>query len=122
MDRVLGGFFGAFNRWFARRSDGYGRGVTRIVQRKTIAMGVYAVLLALTGFLFTRMPSGFVPAPDKDYLIGIVQLPAGATLDRTEAVVRRMTRHRAEAPGVVELRRLPGPVDRRLLGGAQRRP
>ena len=40
-------------------------------------MIVYAVLLALTALLFTRIPAGFVPAPDKQYLIGIAQLPAG---------------------------------------------
>lgn len=108
MDRALGRFFGAFNRWFTRRSEGYGRSVTRIVQRKTVAMGVYAVLLALTGFLFAQMPQGFVPAPDKDYLIGIVQLPAGATLDRTEAVVRRMTDIALGVPGVVNSVAFPG--------------
>src|SRR5207245_8344389 len=91
MDAVFGGFFRWFNRWFGRRSEGYGRGVTRIVQRKSVTMAVYAVLLALTAFLFTRIPSGFVPAPDKQYLIGIAQLPAGASLDRTEAVIRQMS-------------------------------
>jgi multidrug efflux pump len=108
IDLLLGRFFGAFNRWFARRSEGYGRSVTRIVQRKTIAMGVYAVLLGLTGLLFAQMPQGFVPAPDKDYLIGIVQLPAGATLDRTEAVVRRMTDIALGVPGVVNSVAFPG--------------
>ncbi len=49
---------------------------------------VYAVLLGLAALLFTRIPAGFVPAPDKQYLIGIAQLPAGASLDRTEAVIR----------------------------------
>ena len=78
MDRAFGPFFRWFNRWFGRRREDYGRGVTRIVQRKTITMAVYAGLLVLTGFLFTRIPSGFVPAPDKQYLIGIAQLPAGA--------------------------------------------
>ncbi len=108
IDLLLGRFFSAFNRWFARRSEGYGRSVTRIVQRKTIAMGVYAVLLGLTALLFAQMPQGFVPAPDKDYLIGIVQLPAGATLDRTEAVVRRMTDIALGVPGVVNSVAFPG--------------
>src|SRR6266571_4736796 len=53
---------------------------------KDAAMVVYALLLACTGLLFTRIPSGFVPAPDKQYLIGIAQLPPGATLARTEKV------------------------------------
>ena len=83
MDRVFGPFFRWFNGWFGRRSEGYSRGVTRIVRRKWIAMAVYAVLLGLTALLFACIPAGFVPAPDKQYLIGIAQLPAGATLDRT---------------------------------------
>jgi len=108
MDKVFGGFFRWFNRWFTRRSEGYGRGVTRIVQRKSIAMIVYAVLLALTAFLFTRIPAGFVPAPDKQYLIGIAQLPAGATLDRTEAVIRRMSEIALGVPGIVDSVAFPG--------------
>jgi multidrug efflux pump len=100
MDRVFGRFFGWFNGWFGRRSENYSHGVTRILARKPIALVVYAVLLALTGFLFTRIPSGFVPAPDKQYLLGIAQLPAGASLDRTEAVIRRMSDIALQTPGI----------------------
>jgi multidrug efflux pump len=108
MDAILGPFFRWFNGWFGRRSESYGRGVTGIVKRKSIAMVVYVVLLALTAFLFTRIPSGFVPAPDKQYLIGIAQLPAGATLDRTEAVVRRMSSIALGVPGIVDAVAFPG--------------
>ena len=108
MDAILGPFFRWFNGWFGRRSESYGRGVTGIVKRKSIAMVVYVVLLALTAFLFTRIPSGFVPAPDKQYLIGIAQLPAGATLDRTEAVVRRMSEIALGVPGIVDSVAFPG--------------
>ncbi|HEV7578640.1 MAG TPA: efflux RND transporter permease subunit, partial [Caldimonas sp.] len=108
MDGVFGPFFRWFNGWFGRRSESYGHGVTRIVRRKSIAMIVYAVLLALTAFLFTRIPSGFVPAPDKQYLIGIAQLPAGASLDRTEAVIRRMSDIALQTPGIVDAVAFPG--------------
>ncbi len=108
MDRVFGGFFRRFNGWFGRRSEGYGRGVTKILRRKSIAMVVYAVLLALTAFLFTRIPAGFVPAPDKQYLIGIAQLPAGASLDRTDAVIRRMSDIALKTPGIVDAVAFPG--------------
>jgi multidrug efflux pump len=108
MDKLFGPFFRWFNRWFGRSSEAYGRGVTGIVHRKALAMVVYAVLLALTAFLFTRIPSGFVPAPDKQYLIGIAQLPAGATLDRTEAVVRRMSAIALGVPGIVDAVQFPG--------------
>ncbi len=108
MDRLFGGFFGWFNRWFARRTEGYGRSVTGIVTHKSIAMVLYAVLLALTAFVFTRIPSGFVPAPDKQYLIGIAQLPAGATLGRTEAVIRRMSDIALGVPGIGHSVAFPG--------------
>ena len=108
IDRVFGGFFRWFNRWFTRSSVGYGRSVTRIVQRKSIALVVYAVLLALAALLFTRIPSGFVPAPDKQYLIGIAQLPAGATLDRTEGVIRRMSDIALGVPGIMNAVAFPG--------------
>jgi multidrug efflux pump len=108
MEGAFGGFFRWFNGWFRRRSEGYGHGVTRILQRKTIAMAVYACLLALTALLFTRIPSGFVPAPDKQYLIGIAQLPAGATLERTEAVIRRMSEIAMQIPGIEHSVAFPG--------------
>ena len=108
MDALFGPFFRWFNGWFGRRSEGYGRGVTRIVQRKSAAMLLYAVLLALTAFLFTRIPSGFVPAPDKQYLIGIAQLPAGASLERTDAVIRQMSDIALKVPGIVDSVAFPG--------------
>ncbi|HEU4460477.1 MAG TPA: multidrug efflux RND transporter permease subunit [Methylibium sp.] len=108
MDKLFGPFFRWFNGWFKRRSDGYGRGVAGILGRKTIAMAVYAVLLALTALLFTRIPSGFVPAPDKQYLIGIAQLPAGATLDRTDKVIREMSEIALKVPGIVDSVAFPG--------------
>ncbi|MFX4790293.1 efflux RND transporter permease subunit, partial [Acinetobacter baumannii] len=76
MDRLFGRFFHWFNCFFQRRSAGYGRGVTGILKRKSLALVVYALLLGLTALLFARIPTGFVPAPDKQYLIGVAQLPA----------------------------------------------
>jgi multidrug efflux pump len=108
MEKLFGGFFHWFNGWFGRRSEAYGRGVTRIIQRKAIALTVYALLLGLTVLLFTRIPSGFVPAPDKQYLIGIAQLPAGASLDRTEAVIRQMSDIALKVPGIVDSVAFPG--------------
>ena len=108
MDAVFGGFFRWFNRFFARSSQAYGRGVTGIVKRRSAAMLVYVVLLGLTALLFTRIPAGFVPAPDKQYLIGIAQLPAGASLDRTDAVIRRMSDIALKVPGIAESVAFPG--------------
>ncbi|MFM2400463.1 MAG: hypothetical protein RL341_2620 [Pseudomonadota bacterium] len=108
MDKVFGGFFNWFNRFFRKSSNAYGRGVTGILHRKSLAMIVYAVLLGLTALLFTRVPAGFVPAPDKQYLVGIAQLPAGASLDRTEEVIRRMSDIALKVPGIVDSVAFPG--------------
>jgi multidrug efflux pump len=108
MDKVFGRFFGWFNRSFKRSSAAYGRGVTGVLQRKSIALVIYGLLIAATLALFARIPSGFVPAPDKQYLIGIAQLPAGASLDRTEAVIREMSDIALKVPGIVDSVAFPG--------------
>ncbi|MGB9150764.1 MAG: efflux RND transporter permease subunit, partial [Burkholderiales bacterium] len=93
---------------FHRASVGYGSGVARLLQRKSLAMLVYGILLALTALLFSRVPAGFVPAPDKQYLVGIAQLPAGASIDRTDAVIRRMSDIALKVPGIVDSVAFPG--------------
>ena len=108
MERVFGRFFHWFNRFFHRRSEAYGRGVTGILRRKGAALVVYALLLGATVLLFSRIPSGFVPAPDKQYLIGIAQLPAGSSLDRTEEVIRKMSEIALKTPGIVDAVAFPG--------------
>ena len=108
MNRTLGGFFRWFNRLFGRASDDYARGVSGIISRKASALGVYAVLLALTAAVSYVVPGGFVPAQDKQYLISFAQLPAGASLDRTEAVIRRMSDIALRQPGVVNAVAFPG--------------
>jgi multidrug efflux pump len=108
MDAVLGRFFNAFNHIFHRTSTAYGRGVCGVLRRKSVALLVYAVLLGVTVLLFARLPAGFVPAPDKQYLVGIAQLPAGASLDRTEAVIREMSAIALKVPGIVDSVAFPG--------------
>ena len=90
IDRVLGGFFRRFNHVFQRGSEGYGVGVHRAISRKAVLLVVYVALAAVTAGLFKVIPHGFVPVQDKQYLIGFAQLPDGASLDRTEEVIRHM--------------------------------
>ncbi|HMV55269.1 MAG TPA: efflux RND transporter permease subunit [Rhodocyclaceae bacterium] len=108
MERVFGGFFRWFDHLFHRSSEAYGRRVTGILGRKALALGIYAVLLGLTYVLFVRVPPGFVPQQDKQYLIGIAQLPEGASLDRTEQVIRRLSDIALEVPGVKDSVAFPG--------------
>ncbi|MCB5187118.1 efflux RND transporter permease subunit [Methylobacillus caricis] len=108
MDRWLGGFFAGFNKLFSRASDKYGQGVKGIINRKASAMGVYAVLLGLTVGISLIVPGGFVPAQDKQYLVGFAQLPSGASLERTEEVIRRMSEIALQQPGVENAVAFPG--------------
>jgi multidrug efflux pump len=101
-------FFRLFNRYFGAASNAYGRGVGGVLSRKSLMMGVYVVLLAATGLLFRAVPDGFVPSQDKQYLIGFAQLPDGATLDRTEDVMRRMGEIMMKQPGVEHAVGFPG--------------
>ena len=108
MERVLGPFFGYFNRAFRASSTGYGHGVRRLLSHKSAAVAVYAVLLAATVFVFRTVPPGFVPLQDKQYLVSFAQLPEGATLDRTEKVIRQMSEIALKEPGVQSAVAFPG--------------
>ena len=108
MDRVLGRFFAGFNRLFKSGSENYGKGVTRILGRKSAALLVYGGLLAATYFGFQLVPPGFVPTQDKQYLVSFAQLPDGATLDRTESVIRQMSDIAMKEPGVEHAIAFPG--------------
>lgn len=99
-DKVFGGFFRHFNRWFGRASDNYGTGVSRVLKRKSLSLVVYAVLVAAAVLIFSKVPAGFVPPQDKQYLVGFVQLPDAASLDRTEQVLSDMTKTALAQPGV----------------------
>lgn len=108
IDRLFGGFFTRFNHLFHRGSTSYGSGVTGILKRKTAALGLYAVLIGLAMLLFHTVPNGFIPAQDKQYLVGFAQLPDAASLDRTEDVMRKMSEIALKQPGVESAVAFPG--------------
>src|SRR5271163_617360 len=68
---------------------GYGYLTRRLVRGVTVVLVVYAGLIGVAALEFSRVPTGFIPEQDQGYLINVVQLPPGATLDRTEKVVQR---------------------------------
>ena len=108
MNAALSGFFKRFNRLFDRCSHGYQRGVAAILSRKAVTMGVYLALCVATIFVFKQVPAGFVPSQDKQYLVGFAQLPDAASLERTDAVIRRMSDIVKSVPGVKESVAFPG--------------
>ena len=98
--RVITRFFEAFNRGFENLSNGYGRLTRRLVAGAGVVLLVYAALIGLAGVQFARAPTGFIPEQDQGYLITVLQLPPGATLERTAAVVRQATDIILNTPGV----------------------
>jgi multidrug efflux pump len=108
MDKTLGWLFRGFNKAFRSGSEAYSGGVRRVISRKALMMGVYVILVGVTFVLFRAVPGGFVPGQDKQYLVGFAQLPDGATLDRTEDVIRRMSEIALKTPGVESAVAFPG--------------
>ncbi len=108
MDAMLGWFFRPFNRVFAWAGEKYSAGVGSVLRKSAIALIVYGGLVFLTGWSFNKIPTGFVPSQDKQYLIAFAQLPDGSSLDRTEAVIRRMSDIGLKLPGVESAVAFPG--------------
>ncbi len=84
------GFFGGFNRRFAWLTQRFEALNSRLLRRAGRCMAIYAVIVAVLGFFYLRLPESFVPVEDQGYFILDVQLPPGATYPRTEAVVKEL--------------------------------
>jgi multidrug efflux pump len=108
MESTLGWFFHGFNRVFTSGARHYSGGVARALRHKLVALVIYAALIASAVLLFRIVPPGYIPQMDKQYLIGFAQLPDGASLDRTEEVMRRMSEAGANTPGIDHSVALPG--------------
>jgi hydrophobe/amphiphile efflux-1 (HAE1) family protein len=108
VDRLFGWFFVRFNQFFKASSERYGAGAKGILGHKALALGVYALLLGGAYVGFQQVPPGFVPVQDKQYLVSFARLPDGATLDRTEKVIREMSDIALREPGVESAVAFPG--------------
>jgi hydrophobe/amphiphile efflux-1 (HAE1) family protein len=78
----------AFNRMMDKTAQLYGRLTAKLIRLGALMSLVYVGLMVLAGYLFTSVPQGFIPAQDQGYLIVSIQLPAGASLSRTDDVVK----------------------------------
>lgn len=97
---VRHGFFGWFNRAFAKTTDGYRYWVNRVLQRIGRALVVYAVILVALGWLFIHLPTSFLPDEDQGYFITMAQLPPGATTERAQAVLSEVEQFYLKQPEV----------------------
>jgi multidrug efflux pump len=108
LDFALGWFFRPFNRAFDWLGRTYRGAVARVIRFALLALLVYGGLLFLTGKIFDKVPGGFVPTQDKQYLVAFTMLPEAASLDRTDDVIRRMSEIALAHPGVLDAVAFPG--------------
>jgi hydrophobe/amphiphile efflux-1 (HAE1) family protein len=100
LNRIMRGAFSRFNAGFDWMSSRYARMIAHFVRATALILVVYIGLISLTGFQFARMPTGFIPDQDIGYLVTVIQLPAGSSLARTDAVVREVNDIILKTPGI----------------------
>jgi multidrug efflux pump len=108
VNRALGAFFGGFNWTFDRGINIYGWTVNLFLRLSVIMLVVYGGLIGLTALGFKAVPVGFIPQQDKGYLVVNAQLPDGASLERSNEVIVRMTEMAMKTEGVAHAISLPG--------------
>jgi len=87
------GIFGWFNRGFDKTTQGYQKSVGSIIRRSPVFLAIFAAIVIVTGLIFTSMESSFIPDEDQGVLITSVQLPPGATEDRTRKMLDDVTNY-----------------------------
>ena len=97
------GFFGWFNRVFKRTTKGYEGFMSRMLRRSGRMMIIYALLVAVVGLVYTRLPTSFLPNEDQGYIIANVQLPAGAAQERTQAALESVEGFMLAQPEVASI-------------------
>jgi multidrug efflux pump len=97
------GFFGWFNRRFARTAKGYEGWVGKLIRGSGRALVAFVLVIGLVTLLFTRLPNSFLPNEDQGYIIANIQLPPGATLERTNEVMRTAENFIMKQPEVANM-------------------
>lgn len=108
MDKNLGWLFNGFERLFKTGAKNYSSKVMSSFKHKIKAIVVYVILIAATFFCFKFVPTDYIPGQDKQYLIAFAQLPYGSSLDRSEAVIRKMSEIGMNTKGVANAVAFPG--------------
>ena len=94
------GFFGWFNRGFTRTAKGYEGFVARLLRRAARYLLIYVAIIGVVALVYTRLPTSFLPAEDQGNLLINVQLPPGATQERTRAVMQQVENYVLKQPDV----------------------
>jgi HAE1 family hydrophobic/amphiphilic exporter-1 len=96
----LGSFFGWFNRWFGRATDGYVNICGHLIRKAGRSMLLLLVVTVVAGWLGSQLPSGFLPMEDQGYVYLNVQLPEASSLQRTDEVCRKIEAILQSTPGI----------------------
>ena len=94
------GFFGWFNRGFTKTAKGYETLVARILRRAGRYLIIYAAIIGVVALVYTRLPTSFLPGEDQGTLLVNIQLPPGATQERTRSVVEQVEGFMLKQPEV----------------------
>jgi multidrug efflux pump subunit AcrB len=95
--------FRAFNAGFTYAAQAYANGIRRVIGARWAALALFAAGLVLTYGIYSRIPAGFLPVEDQGYLFAVIQLPDGASLQRTEAVAEKVRTILAAQDGVMDV-------------------
>src|SRR3984885_4862102 len=95
--------FRAFNAGFTRAAEAYARGVRWVIAVRWGALALFAGVLVITYGLYSRIPAGFLPVEDQGYFFAVIQLPDGASLQRTEQVAEQVRKILTAQPGVQDV-------------------
>ncbi|CAN5828630.1 multidrug efflux RND transporter permease subunit MexF [soil metagenome] len=100
IDGLLGWFFRLFNKGFSSLSHTYARSIGKIIRHAVLSLLLYGGLIGLAVYTFKKVPTGFIPAQDMGYFMTVIQLPDGASFERTDAVVRHVDEIARNTPGI----------------------
>ncbi|CAM5791096.1 efflux RND transporter permease subunit [Castellaniella caeni] len=98
-----GGFFGWFNRFFDRSTHGYTRWVGRSLSRSLRMMIVFLLLVGVLGWMYARLPTSFLPDEDQGYVIANIELPSGASSNRTVDIIKQVEQYFMSLPQVANV-------------------
>jgi len=96
-------FYRGFNAIYDRAESAYAGLIGRMANRSGLMTIIALAIIALVGYGFTRVPTGFIPIEDQGYLLASVQLPDGASLDRTQKVLGRVSEIARKTPAVAQV-------------------
>ncbi|MBA5791907.1 efflux RND transporter permease subunit [Flavobacterium sp. xlx-214] len=108
-------FFDAFNNSFNAMTEKYGRSFKFLFKHKWVSLGILIACLGITYYANKTMPAGFVPSEDRGFIMGNIELPAGASVDRVQKLEKEFSAQAQKIPGIESVTVISG---RSIISGA----